>query len=181
MPHPARLPRAGYRARVPPQMRPRRTARCGGPLRFSVLSGQAEATQTVPCRSMFHYIARPYAARRTLVNVSAGFLVMAVSGARCRAPSASPPCFSWLAFWSCPRPRVDRVSGMTILARSSARLQRILSASICTLFDRRRCRLCRSRASALLAPRTPQTVSRACPPRRCFRRCLDGFTQGAQA
>lgn len=50
---------------------------------FLILSGQAEAPQTVPCRFMFHYIARPNAARRTLVNVSAGFRVMALSRAAC--------------------------------------------------------------------------------------------------
>lgn len=50
---------------------------------FLILSGQAEAPQPVPCRFMFHYIARPHAVRRTLVNVSAGFRVMALSRAAC--------------------------------------------------------------------------------------------------
>lgn len=88
MPRLLRLPRKSYRAGVPPHvaktMRPRRTARCGGPLRFSVLSGQVEAAQTVPCRSMFHYVRPHDATVQTLVNVSAGFRVVAVSGARCR-------------------------------------------------------------------------------------------------
>ena len=121
---------------------------------FLILSGQAEAPQAVPCRSMFHYIARPHAVRRTLVNVSAGFLVVALSRAAMRWHGQPPPCFSWLAFWSCLRPRADRVSGRTILARSSARLQQILSASIVSLFDaRHECLARRGCASALLAPR----------------------------
>lgn len=68
-------------------------------------------------------------------------------------------CLPRQAFWSCPRPRADRVSGRALLARSSARLQRILSASIVFLFDaRHECLARRSRTSALLVPRTPQPV-----------------------
>lgn len=75
------------------------------------------------------------AAVQTLVTVAAGFHVVALShdAMRCHV---QPRRFSPAKlFKSYPRPRVDRVSGGALLARSSARLQRILSASFFSLFD----------------------------------------------
>ena len=77
------------------------------------------------------------AAVQTLAAVAAGFRAVALSHGAMRC-HVQPRRFSPAKlFWSCPRPRVDRVSGGALLARSSARLQRILSASFVSLFDAR--------------------------------------------
>lgn len=75
---------------------------------FLILSGQAEAPQTVPCRFMFHYIARPPCRAPNACQCLYRFSCHGIVPCRyALARSASPPCLSWLAFWSCPRPRVD--------------------------------------------------------------------------
>ena len=121
------------------------------------------------------------AAVQTLVTVAAGFHVVALShdAMRCHV---QPRRFSPAKlFKSYPRPRVDRVSGGALLARSSARLQRILSASFFSLFDAERshaphavatqalclCRVRRSQSqrlsrSAALLPSTSFSAFRRC-------------------
>ena len=76
------------------------------------------ARATVPeCRRMSQKTMRP---RRT-ARLRRSALLFRLERTR-KGAFRFGPCLPRQAFWSCPRPHVDRVSGRTILARSSARL-----------------------------------------------------------